>query len=85
MECIVHMNASGYQPLTIGTIPTFQKGLMEVMKAFEILTVEACLEGSYQIALEALTLNPIIPSTHVEKAILDDYIEANKAYWPNLT
>lgn len=84
VECIAHINASGYQPLTVGTIPTFQKGLMEVMKAYEILTVEACLEGSYQKALEALTLNPIIPSAHVAKAILDDYIEANSEYWPNL-
>ncbi len=84
IECIARINASGYQPLTVGTIPTFQKGLMEVMKAYEILTVEACLEGSYQKALEALTLNPIVPSTHVAKAILDDYIEANKEYWPEL-
>lgn len=84
VECIAHINASGCRPLNVGTIPTFQKGLMEVMKAYETLTVEACLEGSYQKALEALTLNPIVPSTHVAKAILDDYIEANQAYWPTL-
>ena len=57
---------------------------MEVVKAYETLCVEACLEGSYQKALQALTLNPIVPSTHVAKAILDDYIEANKTYWPTL-
>ncbi|MGX8833311.1 family 4 glycosyl hydrolase [Amedibacillus sp. YH-ame6] len=84
IECIATINASGYRPYNVGTIPTFQKGLMEVMKAYETLTVEACLEGSYQKALEALTLNPIVPSTHVAKAILDDYIDANKAYWPEL-
>ena len=84
VECIARINASGYQPLAVGEIPLFQKGLMEVMKAYEILTVECNLEGSYQKALEALTLNPVVPSTNVARELLNDYIEANKEYWPEL-
>lgn len=84
VECIARINASGVQPLAIGEIPTFNKGLMEIVKAYEILTVEACLEGSYNKALQALTLNPIVPNTNVAKLILNDYIEANTEYWPTL-
>ncbi|GAA0181511.1 6-phospho-alpha-glucosidase [Clostridium sediminicola] len=85
IECTAVINATGYQPIAIGEIPTFQKGLMEVVNAYEKLTVDAALEGSYQKALKALTLNPIIPSIHVAKKILDDYIEANKGYFPELS
>ncbi len=84
VECISRINSSGYQPFSVGEIDTFHKGLMEVMKAYEILTVEASLEGSYTKALKALTLNPIVPSTHIAKKLLDDYIKINEEYWTPL-
>ena len=34
--------------------------------------------------LEAITLSKTVPSASVAKSILDDLIEANKAYWPEL-
>lgn len=33
---------------------------------------------------QALTLSKTVPSASVAKAILDDLIEANKNYWPEL-
>lgn len=84
IECTAIVNASGYQPIAVGEIPIFQKGLMEVVNAYEKLTVDAALEGSYGKALQALTLNPLVPSTHVAKKILDDYIEVNEGYFPVL-
>ena len=33
---------------------------------------------------QALTLSKIVPSAHVAKLILDDLIDANKGYWPEL-
>jgi len=46
--------------------------------------VQAAIENNYQKALEAFTLNKTIPSMNVAKAVLDDMIEANKGYWPEL-
>ena len=46
--------------------------------------VEATIEGSYEKALKAFTLNKTVPSMHVAKEVLDDMIEANKGYWPEL-
>ena len=40
--------------------------------------------GSYEKVLQAFTLNKTVPSMNVAKAILDDMIEANKGYWPEL-
>ena len=39
---------------------------------------------SYLKMLQALTLNKCVPNANVARKILDDFIEANKAYWPEL-
>lgn len=84
VELPCYVNAEGAHPVSIGNIPLFQKGLMEAVNAYERLTVEAALEGSYEKALMALSLNPIVPSVGIAKKILDDYIEVNKKYFPKL-
>lgn len=43
-----------------------------------------CIVGSYQKLWQALTLSKTVPSAKVAKQILDDLIEANKDYWPEL-
>ena len=50
----------------------------------EKLLVEGCIEGSYEKVLKAFTLNKTVPSMKVAKEILDEMIEANKGYWPEL-
>lgn len=75
------LNKDGANYNVWGPIDTFYKGLMESQFAYEKLTVEACLEQSYQKALMALTLNRTIVSPHIAKKVLDDLMEANKDYW----
>ena len=82
IPCIVGSN--GYERICQGTIPQFQKGLMEQQVSVEKLAVEAWIEGSYQKLWQALTLSRTVPSARVAKLILDDLIEANKGYWPEL-
>lgn len=82
IPCIVGSN--GYEKISQGSIPQFQKGLMEQQVSVEKLTVEAWIEGSYQKMWQALTLSKTVPSAKVAKLILDDLIEANKDYWPEL-
>lgn len=82
IPCIV--GSQGPEPLTMGEIPRFQKGLMEQQVGVEKLVVEAWAEGSYQKLWQALTLSRIVPNARIAKQILDDLIEANKEYWPKL-
>ncbi|GFR36673.1 6-phospho-alpha-glucosidase [Thermobrachium celere] len=82
IPCIVGSN--GPEPIRIGRIPQFQKGLMEQQVSVEKLVVDAWIEGSYQKLWQALTLSKTVPSAHVAKLILDELIEANKGYWPEL-
>lgn len=82
IPCIV--GNEGAEPLKMGEIPQLQKGLMEQQVSVEKLCVEAWIEGSYQKMWQALTLSKTVPSAKVAKEILDDLIEANKGYWPEL-
>lgn len=82
IPCIV--GKDGYEPLSIGKIPTFQKGMMEQQVACEKLVVDAYMEHSYIKMWQAYTLNRCVPSATVAKQLLDEYIVANKDYWPEL-
>jgi len=82
IPCLV--GKEGYETLSVGRIPTFQKGLMEEQVAVEKLVVEAWAEGSYLKLWQALTLSKTVPSANKAKKVLDDLIAANKGYWPEL-
>ncbi|MFP7472973.1 6-phospho-alpha-glucosidase [Niallia sp. Man26] len=82
IPCLV--SKAGVEPLSIGTIPQFQKGLIEQQVSVEKLVVQAYLEKSYQKLWQALTLSRTVPSASVAKDILDDLIEANKDFWTEL-
>ena len=82
VPCLV--GNDGPEPLCQGEIPTFQLGLMQQQVAVEKLVVQAYVEHSYQKLWQALTLSKTVPSARVAKLILDDLIEANKDYWPEL-
>lgn len=82
VPCLVGSN--GPEPLSMGVIPRFQKGLMEQQVAVEKLCVDAWIEHSYQKMWQALVLSKTVPSAEVAKALLDDLMEANKEYWPEL-
>ncbi|MEG0525917.1 MAG: 6-phospho-alpha-glucosidase [Longicatena sp.] len=82
IPCIVGKN--GPERICVGSIPQFQKGLMEQQVSVEKLVVDAWAEQSYLKLWQALTLSKTVPSAGVAKAILDDLIEANKDFWPAL-
>lgn len=82
VPCIV--GSDGPEPLAQGNIPAFNKALMLQQVTVEKLVVEAYIEGSYQKLWQALSLSKIVPSAEVAKELLDDLIEVNKGYWPEL-
>lgn len=84
VEIPAYITDRGPEPVRVGKIPTFYKGLIEQQEAVEKLIVDAAVEHSYEKALMAFTLSKTVPSLLVAKKILDDMIVANKAYWPEL-
>jgi len=85
-DVVIETNAvvdkNGAHPITIGHVSPKIRGLMQVVKAYEELTIEAGVRGDYYAALQALTIHPLVPSATIAKKILDDIIEQNKEYLP---
>lgn len=80
MSCVI--TKDGPKPLSVGYLPVAVSGLVTEIKAFEILAAKAAVEGDYNAALQALCINPLIPSDDLAKTILDEMIEAHKEYLP---
>ncbi len=73
---------SGPKPLTMGELPVQVNGLVQQIKSFERVTIDAAISGDYSTALLALTINPLIASDTAAKLLLDEMLEANKDYLP---
>ncbi|KAA0942119.1 6-phospho-beta-glucosidase [Sporosarcina sp. ANT_H38] len=80
VSCVV--NSEGPQPIQVGKLPPELNGLIQQIKAFEQLTIEAAVTGNKHKALLALTTNPFVPSSKVAKLLLDELLEVNQAYLP---
>ncbi|WP_127548635.1 6-phospho-beta-glucosidase [Paenibacillus amylolyticus] len=76
------ITAHGAEPVHFGVFPSAQKGLLQVMKAMEELTIEAAVTGDYATALQAFTLNPLVTSGDIAKVVLDEMLEAHKEHLP---
>jgi 6-phospho-beta-glucosidase len=73
---------SGAQPIGYGHLPLHIRGLVQVVKAYEQLTVRAGVFGDRSAALQALTIHPLVPSISAAIPLLDDLLTANAAYLP---
>lgn len=80
MSCVI--TKEGPKPLSVGYLPVAVSGLVTEIKAFEILAAKAAVEGDYNAELQALCINPLIPSDDLAKTILDEMMEAHKEYLP---
>ena len=82
VEISAYIGANGATPVNFGKLPSAQRGLLQVMKAMEEVTIEAAVTGCYDTALQAFTLNPLVRSGEVAKELLDEMLEAHKEYLP---
>lgn len=83
VNCIVTRN--GPIPLSVGPLPISVQGLVQQIKSFELTTVDAAVTGSYDKALLALCINPLITDDKKAKLILDEMLEAHKDYLPQFS
>ncbi len=72
------------QPIEVADIPSYCLGLMQQVKHYEHLTIDAAVENSYQKALLALAIHPLVRDFSTARSILDEYIIRHKGYFPEL-
>lgn len=76
------LTSDGPKAFAIGTIPTFQKAMIEIQLGYEKLVVDAWYEGSKQKLINALTLNRTVVNVPKAKAIVEEILNENKDYLP---
>ena len=74
------VSKEGVKPQKVGSLPRFLKGVFLASKESDRLTVEAVRHRSREYALQALTINPFVPSletakTYLDRIIKDEHIE----------
>ncbi|SHI63293.1 6-phospho-beta-glucosidase [Geosporobacter subterraneus DSM 17957] len=80
VSCMI--TKDGPKPLAVGELPVAVRGLVQQIKSFEQLAVEAAVTGDYHLALLAMTIHPLVTSDVIGKKILNEMLEAHKKYLP---
>src|SRR3954454_4768510 len=73
------VGAAGITGLGVGPLPDAIAAVLSARAHQQEITVRAALEGSRELALQALALDPLVPDPVTAAAILDDAIEAHGA------
>lgn len=72
------------RPLAVRQAPDEQLALMQAVKAYERLTIEAVAEHSRAAAVHALTVHPLVRDYQLAERILDGYIAGHGRLFPEL-
>ena len=82
VETPVQIDPQGLRPQPVGPLP---EGIAELLRreiAVGQLNVDAVVAGDRQLALQCLLMDPVVRDLDTARLILDDYLEAYKAYLP---
>jgi 6-phospho-beta-glucosidase len=80
MELLCLVDRMGPHPVRCGALPLPIRGLVQAVKAYESLTVQAAVEGSRRVAMQALMAHPLTPSWSVARPMLDELLTANRPW-----
>ncbi|MEM2447748.1 MAG: hypothetical protein QXT14_02215, partial [Candidatus Bathyarchaeia archaeon] len=76
------VDGSGIHPIHIGSLPTGIDALCYTQAVIQRLSVEAAYEGSYEKALQALLIDPVVHSVEAAKKTLDELLEVHAPLLP---
>jgi 6-phospho-beta-glucosidase len=82
LELPCRVGRAGVIPLPAEPLSQVAAGLLAQVKAYEILTAEAAVSGSRDLAYQALLAHPLGPAADKVQEVLDDVLETHKAYLP---
>lgn len=82
IECAAMITADGPKPLAVGELSPAINGSIQTIKSFERLVAEAAVTGNRDLLVAALVANPLCDSDTVANAVIDELLEAHRAYLP---
>ena len=82
VELSARIGANGATPLETQPLANEMLGLVQHVKAYERLAIEAALSGDEQVMLRALLANPLVPGADAALGLRDALLEANLRFLP---
>ncbi len=82
IETTCEVSTAGLRPLLGPELPLECRALVQTVKAYERLTVEAALSGSRREAIRALTHHPLVGSYERAAQLVAAYVEVHRAFLP---
>jgi 6-phospho-beta-glucosidase len=77
VEVVCRMDRRGATPLSVGRVPLAFAGLVQAIKAYETLTVEAAVRRSRSLAVLALLNHPLAGDLDVIEPLVCEMLEAH--------
>ncbi|MEG6614773.1 6-phospho-beta-glucosidase [Pseudoclostridium thermosuccinogenes] len=80
VEVSCYIGPDGVRPKKISELPVIPTNLIRNVKLYERLTVKSILTKDKQMAIDALTVHPLVNSYSIAKGLVNDYLNAHKKY-----
>lgn len=80
VEVACWVDGAGIRPIHIGDIADHQLQLMQAVKLYEQLAAQAILQKSRAVAVQALTIHPLVGSYPLAEKLVDAFIEAHQEW-----
>ncbi|TAH73693.1 MAG: glycoside hydrolase [Anaerolineaceae bacterium] len=80
VEVTCNIGVNGFTPMNFENINPTNLILMQTIKRYEKLTVEAVREKNIEKAIEALTIHPLISDYSLAKRLVKEYVKLNEPY-----
>jgi len=77
VEVVCRVDENGAKPSPVGPIPAAFRGLVQAVKAYESLTVDAAVTRSRRLALQALLTHPLVGDADLAEPLLDEMLAAH--------
>lgn len=73
VELPCYVDSNGVHPIAVARVPEASRGLLQAVKSYERLTIQASRTRAYATALQALVAHPLVRDVKTARAILDEY------------
>lgn len=77
VEIVCTIDRAGPHPISVGPIPLAFRGLVQAVKAYETLTIEAAMQRSKSLAVQALINHPLVGDLPTAEAIVEEMLAAH--------
>lgn len=82
VEVPARIDRSGAHPVALAPLAPEMRGLVQALKAYEELAVEAAVSGDRGVALKALVANPLVADYDVARPLLDALLAEGGEHLP---